>query len=101
MTPPESIPDMAALRREIDALDRALVALLARRARLIDRAVELKPGEGMAARIPARVEEVLDNVRREAAAAGWDVDLAEALWRQLVEWSIAREEKVLGRQDAA
>ncbi len=101
MTPPENIPDMAALRREIDALDRELVALFARRARLIDRAVELKPGEGMAARIPARVEEVLENARREAAAAGWDADLAEALWRQLVEWSITREEKVLGRQDAA
>ena len=101
MIPPETIPDMAHLRREIDALDRTLVDLLAQRARLIDRAVELKPGEGMPARINARVDEVLGNVRASAVAAGWDADLAEALWRQLVEWSIAREEKVLGVEDAA
>lgn len=99
MRDPSEIGTMAELRREIDALDRQLVALLAARARLIDRAAELKPGEGMPARITPRVEEVVANARAGAEAQGWDPDLAEAIWRQMVEWSIAREEAVMGPGD--
>jgi isochorismate pyruvate lyase len=99
MREPSEIGTMTDLRVEIDALDRQLVALLAARARLIDRAAELKPGEGLPARITPRVEEVIANARAEAEAHGWDPDLAEAMWRQMVEWSIAREEAVMGPGD--
>lgn len=87
---------MAELRPEIDALDREIVALLARRATYIDRAAQLKPAEALPARIDARVEEVVRNVRAAAAAGGLDEALIETLWRQLIDWSIAREERVLG-----
>lgn len=87
---------MRELRSAIDETDRALIALLADRARLIDRAIDLKPGEGLPARIHSRVEEVVSNVRGFARAEGLSPDLAERLWRELIEWSIAREEKVLG-----
>jgi isochorismate pyruvate lyase len=87
---------MAELRAAIDALDKDLVALLLRRAGYIDRAIDLKQVEGIPARAEDRVAEVLANVRAEAEAAGLDADLAEGLWRQLIEWSIAREEVVLG-----
>ncbi|HSG37752.1 MAG TPA: chorismate mutase [Paracoccaceae bacterium] len=89
---------MIDLRAEIDATDRALVKLLAHRAGLIDRAIELKPGEGLPARIEARVEEVVGKVRAAASAEGLDPDLIEALWRRLIDWSIAREEQVLGTE---
>ena len=88
---------MAELRVEIDRLDRALVALLADRAGYIDRAAELKPAEGLPARIDARVEDVAAKVRAAAEARALDPDLIEDLWRRLMEWSIAREERVLGR----
>ncbi len=100
-TPPGQITSMAGLRAEIDALDRHLVGLLARRAALIDRAIALKPGEGMPARITPRVEQVVANVRAAATAQGLDADLVERLWRDLIEWSIAREERVLGKSSAA
>jgi len=87
---------MAELRPAIDALDREIVALLVRRAAYIDRAAQLKPTEGLPARIDARVEEVVANVRRAGTELGLDPDLAEALWRHLIDWSIAREEQVLG-----
>ncbi|MFD2174612.1 chorismate mutase [Rhodobacter lacus] len=90
---------MAALRAEIDALDAQIVTLLADRARLIDRAAQLKPGEGLPARIEARVEEVVRNAMREAEARGLDPALIETIWRLIVEWSIAREERVLGKED--
>ena len=87
---------MPALRAAIDALDARLVGLLALRAGYIDRAVSLKEAAGLPARIPDRVEEVVAKVRAAAEAEGLDPALCEALWRQLIEWSIAREARVLG-----
>ena len=87
---------MAELRAEIDRIDAALVDLLAERITYIDRAAELKPALGLPARIDDRVEEVVAKVRASAVARGVDPDLAEALWRRLIDWSIAREEVVLG-----
>ena len=95
---PSHLKTMIDLRAEIDATDRALVKLLAHRAGLIDRAIELKPGDGLPARIEARVEEVVGKVRAAASAEGLDPDLIEALWRRLIDWSIAREEQVLGTE---
>ncbi len=97
MKAPQDCANMAELRVQIDALDRQLVALLAQRATYIDRAAELKPAEGLPARIDERVEDVVAKVRITAQEAGFDPDLAEAIWRRMIEWSIAREERVLGR----
>ncbi|GHC48057.1 chorismate mutase [Neogemmobacter tilapiae] len=88
---------MADVRVEIDRLDRALVALLVERAGYIDRAAAIKAGIGLAARLDDRVEEVVANVRGHAAGQGLDPDLAESLWRRLIDWSIAREEEKLGK----
>ena len=87
---------MAELRAEIDRIDAGLVELIAERITYIDRAAELKPALGLPARIDDRVEEVVAKVRASAVARGVDPDLAEALWRRLIDWSIAREEVVLG-----
>lgn len=96
MTPSQCIT-MAELRAEIDRIDARLVALLAERAAYIDRAAELKPALGLPARIDDRVEEVVGKVRARAIAEALDPDLAEALWRRLIDWSIAREEAKIGR----
>ncbi|SDD29899.1 chorismate mutase [Ruegeria marina] len=96
LTPPERCRSMLDLRCEIDKFDRQLVEMLTRRAAYIDRAAELKPDEGLPARIPERVEAVVQNVRAESLLTGLDPDLAERLWRILIDWSIAREERVLG-----
>ena len=97
MKAPQDCANMAELRVEIDALDRQIVELLARRVTYIDRAAELKPAEGLPARIDDRVEAVVANVRAKAVSAGFDPDLAEAMWRRMIDWSIAREERILGR----
>lgn len=93
---PENCNSMAELRREIDAIDVSLIEMLARRTNYIDRAVELKPAEGLPARTVDRVAEVLRNVRENAEKAGWDPDIAETIWAELIEWSILRESKHLG-----
>jgi isochorismate pyruvate lyase len=96
--PPEACNDMAELRAEIDRFDSELIRMLAQRAGYIDRAIALKQQNGWPARIPERVEAVVENVRRCAGGEGLDPDLAETLWRPLIEWSIAREARVI-RED--
>lgn len=94
-----ALPDMAALRTAIDVLDRRIAALLARRSLLIDRAAQIKAGAGLPARIDSRVEEVAANARRNAVEAGYDPDLAEALWRLMMDHFIAQEARALGETD--
>lgn len=87
---------MAELRVEIDRIDAELVALFAERVGFIDRAGQIKVGVGLPARIEARVEDVVTKVRGHAVAHGLPPDKLEKLWRKLIEWSIEREEAVLG-----
>jgi isochorismate pyruvate lyase len=98
MKAPQDCTDMADIRAEIDRLDSALMGLLAQRAAYIDRAAQIKAGISMPARIDDRVGEVLANVARHAAAAGLDAGPYTDMWRILIEWSIAREEKTLGKK---
>ena len=99
MKTPQDCQDMADIRAEIDRLDAALMALMAQRAAYIDRAAQIKLGINMPARVDARVAEVLDNVAAHAVQAGLDPAPYVQLWRGLIEWSIAREEKTLGKGD--
>ncbi len=88
---------MQDIRAEIDQLDANLVAIFAQRMRYIDRAAQIKQAVGLPARIPERVEEVVGNIARLAEAQGLDAKLYEKLWRDVIEWSIAREEQTLGK----
>ena len=97
MKTPAECTTMADIRAEIDRIDKALIDMFAARACYIDRAAEVKAGIGLPARITNRVEEVVSNVRAHAVTRGIDPDLAEKLWRKLIEWSIAREEDALGK----
>lgn len=93
-TSPSQCVDMAAVRREIDRIDDALVDLLVERWGYVDRAWQLKdrPEE---ATVPWRISEVIDRVRHRADAADVPPALMEALWRQLIGWGIQFEEEKL------
>lgn len=80
------------LRGTIDRIDREIVALLAERVRCLDRVIAVKRRDNLPAAIPERVEQVVAHVRSEAAAAGMPPELAEMLWRRLIDWSIAYED---------
>ena len=90
-------PDtMETLRHQIDRIDDALVALLAERLGIVQRVVAVKRREGLPALIPDRVEAVVAHVRARAEVAGAPPDLAEAVWRRLIDWTIAFEDSHLG-----
>lgn len=97
MKAPADCQTMQDLRVQIDLLDAEIVAKLAARAGYIDRAIQLKQIEQMPARVEDRVEQVVERVRARALVEGLDPALTEDLWRRLIEWSIAREERVLGQ----
>jgi isochorismate pyruvate lyase len=87
---PEDCGSMDELRVAIDALDRKLVSLLARRQTYIERAAELKRGRAQV-RDPARIEDVVRKVIAAAREAGLNPAIAEPVWRSLIEASIAHE----------
>jgi isochorismate pyruvate lyase len=87
---PEDCGSMAELRLTIDALDARLVALLAVRQAYIERAAQLKTGRDQV-RDPARIEDVVAKVVAEGRKAGLSADIAEPVWRALIEASIAHE----------
>lgn len=99
MKTPQDCTDMADIRAAIDVLDAQLVQLLAQRAGYIDRAGAIKAAANLPARITPRVDQVIANVRAHAQAQGLAPDLAQQLWQVLIEWSIAREEQILGQAE--
>ena len=86
--------EMEQVRAEIDRIDAALVDLIGERFTYVDRAWQLKqsPAE---ARVPWRIQQVIDRVRTRAAEQGIPPELAEALWRQMIGWFIQYEEEKL------
>jgi isochorismate pyruvate lyase len=89
--------NMEEVRAEIDRIDAALVDLIGERFTFVDRAWQLKqsPAE---ARVPWRIQQVINGVRARAAEKGLPPELAEALWRQMIGWFIQYEEEKLQQQ---
>jgi len=88
--------EMSDVRRVIDELDDELVTLLAKRQRQIERAAKVKPGLGIPARVPDRVDEVIARVLGAARREGLSVEVAMNLWTAVIEWSIHYEERLMG-----
>lgn len=85
----------AEVRAEIDRLDHAIVKLFGERFSFVRRMAQLKrnPSE---ADDPDRVESVLTKIADEAAEQGLDPELMRAMWRLLIEWNIAYEQRSIG-----
>jgi isochorismate pyruvate lyase len=87
---PETCVSMTDVRQGVDALDQALVTLLAERQRYMDAAARIKTDRG-AVRDEARIEAVVDKVKAAAREVGLSEAIAEPVWRTLIEASIAHE----------
>jgi isochorismate pyruvate lyase len=86
---------IAELRHEIDIVDEKLIKLLAERQRLVEGVIAVKHRDGIPARVPERVDYVIDRARVLARAHHLDPALAESLWTEMVEWFVAHEERTL------
>jgi isochorismate pyruvate lyase len=87
---PADCTTMAEVRVGVDALDRALVALLAERQGYMDAAARIKSDRAVV-HDAARIEDVVAKVKAAALAAGLSQDIAEPVWRLLIDRCIAYE----------
>lgn len=93
---PEVCRDMKEVRQGVDEIDRLLVSLIARRQRYMDAAARIKEDRGTV-RDEARIGQVLANVRLEAERWGLSWEIAEPVWREMMERCIAHEFQVWDR----
>jgi len=93
---PAECHTMAEVRQGVDALDRALVALMAERQRYMDAAARIKPDRD-AVHDDARIEDVVSKVLIAAGRHHLSPDIAEPVWRTLVDRCIAYEFSVYDR----
>ena len=83
------------VRSVIDDIDRELIRLLAQRQRLVEKAGRLMPkGDKAIVQASNRVSQVIANRRKEALELGLSPDVAESIWRSMIQAFIALEEKV-------
>jgi isochorismate pyruvate lyase len=81
---------MAEVRIGVDALDQALVLLLAERQRYMEAAARIKTDRNRV-HDAERIEEVVAKVKAGAVAASLSTAIAEPVWRTLIAQSIAHE----------
>ena len=87
---PQDCETMLEVRAGVDEIDRLLAPLIARRQGYMDAAARIKPSRDVV-RDEARIQQVLANVKAEAAAHGLSWAIAEPVWRELMERCIAYE----------
>lgn len=87
---PQDCSTMAEVRAGVDAVDRQIVALIARRFGYMDAAARIKPDRS-AVRDEWRKADVKAKVDAAAACAGIDRALMSRLYEDLIETSIAYE----------
>ncbi|MFO0727860.1 MAG: chorismate mutase [Myxococcota bacterium] len=84
--------DLQTLRREVDALDRALVGLLADRRAAVTRIAVLKRGLGMPGRDPVRERAILEGMME----AGADRGVPRALVARVLEAVLEDSRDIVG-----
>ena len=93
---PAECHTMIEVRQGVDALDRALVALMAERQRYMEAAARIKPNRDVVYDQP-RIEDVVAKVLVAADQHHLSADIAEPVWRLLIDRCIAHEFSVYDR----
>lgn len=95
---PLPCPEMGKIREDIDSLDKDILQLLKKRLNLIERAALVKL-ERNQVRDKARIDEVIALIRREAQKANYPEDMAEVIWKNIIELSIDYEYDAYDKKD--
>ncbi len=94
MTPkPQDCKTMKDVRQGVDMLDRELVRLLVIRQGYMDAAARIKQDRD-AVYDAERIEDVVSKVLETAKESGLNPEIAEPVWRKLIERCIAHEFEV-------
>lgn len=97
-----AIPEwLRVYRSRLDDLDAEIVALLCQRHDIIREVGQAKAEADMAAVLPDRVTEVIENAARLAAETGGDAALIRRIYTDIVQTSCALEEDIIASQASA
>lgn len=88
----EKCESLEQAREKIDAIDTALIQMIATRQFYVDQAVRFKKSI-QDVQSPERVEQIIQKVRAQAVELGIDPDLVEQLYRAMIQQFIQRELK--------
>ncbi len=88
----EKCESLEQAREKIDAIDTALIEMIAIRQFYVDQAVRFKKSI-QDVQSPERVEQIIQKVRAQAVELGIDPDLVEQLYRAMIQQFIQRELK--------
>ena len=88
----EKCESLEQVREQIDALDQALIEMIATRQFYVDQATRFKrTAEDVQS--PERVQQVINKVRQKAVDLKTDPDLVERIYREMIQHFIQRELK--------
>lgn len=93
----EECDSLDQVRVHIDRLDKAIVPLLVERNHYVMQAAKLK-GDVNAARVPSRIEDVVDKVRAVAEERGSNPEIVEAIYRAMIEINIQLEQDQIAKR---
>ncbi len=82
--------DLTSIRKNIDTLDSMIITLLAKRQDFVWSAGKLKK-DRQGVRDQQRVEQVIERVRARASASGLSPEIAERVYRTIIDCFIDRE----------
>ena len=95
-TPVTHCTTMPEVRAQIDALDDVLVPLLVQRIGYMSQAARIKQ-DAAQVRDEARIQAIVDRVRKQALEEGGQPDVVEAIYRSMMEACIAFEHREFAR----
>lgn len=87
----EKVESLEDARNQIDAIDDALIELIATRQFYVDQVIRFKR-KSEDVKSP-RIEEVIEKVCAQASEQGVDPDLIENIYREMIQYFIRRELK--------
>ncbi|MCY4156010.1 MAG: prephenate dehydrogenase/arogenate dehydrogenase family protein [Gammaproteobacteria bacterium] len=90
----ELMPDLESLRKQLGAIDRDIIGLLARRQEISAQVGRYKHDAGLPTRDFAQEVRVIGRARGQAESAGLPGELAENIVRLLINASLSRQERV-------
>jgi len=97
VAPPRAL---VALRERIDALDDRIIDLLAERIRIAHEVAAVKRAHGIPARLPDRIQAVMERCAAAGGARGLDPRYVGELWSVIIEETCRLEERLLSRDEA-
>ena len=91
---PDDCDTMEEARAEIDRVDAAMADLLAERWGFVAKVASLK-SSAKEASVPWRNDEIITRVRSRVEAGGGPPELAETIWREILDFAIKQQQKNL------